>query len=627
MTLWSSVGLKWVEMMLDPKREHDVGLDTQVLQKINVNTEVTKVEERKERDELENSFGSLEGVGGDAGCESRTVELELLVNELRHQIAEFPKDKEVLREALTASEEQVVALVEQLREVRREKNTGRRQGVMEDQECENLLLKVDELQEEKDGLVKTLWSLELELSEGKKEVEEVLVRMEMLKEELNEKEKDHARLYKKLIMSANDFEEIKQSQEVPNNNAELEMLKQEIKRLQSELSFKEEEVKGLKNTTDEQGSKRSNISSSLVHDMSVDDRVFNEMTDVMAKPLKIKPSRCGPSASSTPHKHSIGDELKNLTSSPGMLSPFCEKIAVNPDHLAVCPKVQVERLQEGLAEKIRKVICDQMKGGSTGLVMAAVNKAFADLRTDTEHCLEQLAEEIKEVAYGEWQDLGQEPIFMKSSERKEIEVVQRQISEVVCVLKAANETLLGNKELSPGFIVEGEEDLSSWQLDLEGIQLVERGLGLGQRLLNYSLMSKKSKGGKFGKVGRGGLWQSLHKGLEDLQSQTQCSRDLLLLASDSVRAENTMELECLQSVSAKTSHGVACQTELGEQKSGGQCEVQGCFCGEGREEDCWGRHFSRGVSLFIVILLLFTFGCGLELEEKLYLPCTWYLLR
>ena len=626
MALWSSVGLKWVEMMLDPKREHDVGLDAQVL-KIDVNPDVIKVEERNEQAELENSFGSLEGVGGDPGCESRTVELELLVEELRHQIAGFPKDKVVLRDALSASEEQVVALVEQLRGVRREEDAGRREGVMEDQEWENLLLKVDKLQEENDDLVKKLLSLELEVSEGKKEVDEVLVRMEMLKEELDEKDKDCARLYKKLMMSANDFEDLKQSQEVPNNDAELEMLKQEIKRLETELSFKAEEVKGLKNTTDEQGSKRSNISSSLVHDMSVDDRVFNEMTDVMAKPLKIRPSRCGPSASSTPHKHSIGDELKNLTSSPGMLSPFCEKRAINPDHLAICPKLQVERLQEGLAEKIRKVICDQMKGGNTGLAMAAVNKAFADFRTDTEHCLEQLSEEIKEVVDEEWQDLGQEPILMKSAERKEMEVVQRQISEAVCVLKAANETLLGVKEPNPECSVEGEEDLSSWQLDLEGIQLVERGLGLGRRLLNYSLMGKKRTGVKFDKIGRGGLWRSLYKGLEDLQSQTQCSRDLLLLASDSVRAENTMELQCSQSVAAKTSPGVTCQTELEELKSVGQCEVQGCFCAEGREEYGWGRVFSRGVSFFIVILLLFTFGCGLELEEQLYLPCTWYLLR
>ena len=36
----------------------------------------------------------------------------------------------------------------------------------------------------------------------------------------------------------------------------------------------------------------------------------------------------------------------------------------------------------------------------------------------------------------------------------------------------------------------GQEDLSSWQLDLEGIQLVERGQLLAEKLVQSSLRSR-----------------------------------------------------------------------------------------------------------------------------------------
>ena len=55
-----------------------------------------------------------------------------------------------------------------------------------------------------------------------------------------------------------------------------------------------------------------------------------------------------------------------------------------------------------------------------------------------------------------------------------------------------------------------------------------------------------------------------------------------------------------------------------------ECNVTGCFCKENVKD--WSWLVRGGVFLFLVFLL-FTFGCGLELEMQQYQPITWHLLR
>ena len=111
-------------------------------------------------------------------------------------------------------------------------------------------------------------------------------------------------------------------------------------------------------------------------------------------------------------------------------------------------------------------------------------------------------------------------------------------------------------------------------------------------------------------------------------------RDLLLLASDSVRLESCLARDCTLNTATRLLRAVGCQTEeqstVEREEEGelGQCTVQGCFCGAGGEDSVsWGWLALHGLSSLLVVLLLFTFGCGLELEEQQYFPATWHLLR
>ena len=153
-----------------------------------------------------------------------------------------------------------------------------------------------------------------------------------------------------------------------------------ILRLQEELSIKEEVLSLAANADCKEEARgspgRSRVSSSQVHDMSVDDRVLEAMVTA-GPPLHITPSRRGPSASSTPAKENIGEELRSHTS-PDLPSPFCE-IGAESDPSG--PKARLAQLQQGLAERMRRLVCDRGEG-RTGQAMAKLNLVLADFEAN-----------------------------------------------------------------------------------------------------------------------------------------------------------------------------------------------------------------------------------------------------
>ena len=618
---WAQVGQAWVEMMLElasagqatPPRAAEM------------------VEEREERRETDTSFGSVEGVGGAPGCEGREVELELRVAELQHQVALVARERTGLAAAVAVSEEQTAAMAAELAAVRREGEARRREVVAVDPGAdEQLATKVEELEKERVVHQREVRRLEALLAEGRREVGESKEGEEVARRQLEAKVQECRRLHRELEVTSQQ-EEGRQDQEVAVELQEQEMLRQEIQRLQQELSMKDEEVARLATTTatDHQptsppaGSPRSNLSSSLIHDMSVDDRVLEEVLVASPRPLQITPSRRGPSASSTPQKESIGDELRGLAASPGLPSPFCEK--VEEEHSLVCPKVRLLRLQEGLAERMRRLVAGgREEGRQQAAAMATVNQAFARYRAETQGVLEVLSEEA--VPRARCEDKGG-----CSEAREEVEAAEGQVAGVVELLREANEQLLGARG-SPECSVEGEEDLSSWQLDLEGIQLVERGRPLGRRLAQYSVLGRREGGVEEGRrevgMGRnkeGSTFLPLHRGLEELAGQAERSRDLLMLASDSVRVEASMASIILHNTSRLARPATPLQ-EVQEEEVASPCTEVGCFCGAEEEKSWWGSIVACSL-LLLVVLATFTFACGVELEEQRYFPATWHLLR
>jgi hypothetical protein len=336
--------------------------------------------------------------------------------------------------------------------------------------------------------------------------------------------------------------------------------------------------------------------------MSVDDRVLEAMVTA-GPPLHVTPSRRGPSASSTPAKESIGEELRSHTS-PGLPSPFCE-IGAEGDPAG--PKARLARLQQALAERMRRLVCDRGEG-RTAQAMLALNGLLADFQADTARCLKLLTE----------------------LPGPELEAAGEQVAGIVSLLRQANDRLL---EASPDASLEEGEDLSSWQLDLEGIQLVERA-PLGRRLAQYSLLGGPPPSSpQPGVTGRprlaaarqDKLWMSLYRGLEELHGQAERSKDLLCLAGDSVREEASLALHCTNTTTARPARTVASQTEAQDE---GRCTVTSCFCQSGQEEEqSWAGRACRGGLSVLLLLLLLTFGCGLEVEGRQYWPATWHFLR
>ena len=92
------------------------------------------------------------------------------------------------------------------------------------------------------------------------------------------------------------------------------------------------------------------------------------------------------------HEQSLAKEMAALVEgSPGMPSPFCEK--------PLSLKKRIFQLQEALAEKMRKLLCEQqrLQGRSSGQIMGSVNQAFSEFKSEIHNLMEEIYEDAPAV--------------------------------------------------------------------------------------------------------------------------------------------------------------------------------------------------------------------------------------
>lgn len=228
---------------------------------------------------------------------------------------------------------------------------------------------------------------------------------------------------------------------------------------------------------------------------------------------------------------------------------------------------------------------------------------------------------------------------------EEVANISTKLEVMADLLKTANSIIIARTE-DTDLSLEPDTDVSGWQLDLEGIQLVE----WQQRLVNYNKKRVSGHGvrsafptelSRSPVPGNSLLWQSLYKRLEDLQRESEMSRDLLLLAGDSLREHSLQSASLPLTKSAPVSTDLSsAQIQTGEADTNHEttqteetvthsaCPTDNCFCSRSQP-----THQSSIVSrlrfiIFPVFLyLFFTFFCGLKIDHDTYYPVTWYSLR
>ena len=281
----------------------------------------------------------------------------------------------------------------------------------EDEQSERM----EELEQKNKLQMKEVRRLEILLAEAQQEVMESKLEECAARREAEAKRQECQYFQEQLSSRAEELNTAGEISAASFHEAEQEMLRQEIRRLQQELSMKEEEISKLaaqpgqhqENSAGASSPRSSNLSSSMIHDVSVDDAIVV----ATVRPLQITPSRRGPSASSTPQK-SLAKEMAALVDgSPWMPSPFCEKPKVLG---AQSLKKRIFQLQEGLAEKMRRLLCEQQswQRRSSGQIMASVNQAFSEFKREVHNLMEDLYEEVParegsvdgNVAGNEWRE-------------------------------------------------------------------------------------------------------------------------------------------------------------------------------------------------------------------------------
>ena len=299
-------------------------------------------------------------------------------------------EKVNLEQTLANSEEQILTLSQTIEQLENETENRRRTiepdlSSRDDEQAD----RIEELEQKGKDQMKELRRLEIIVAESQQDLQKCKYEESVARKDLEELVQANKYLRGKL-----DEAGAAAPLEVDITHAgkmEQELLHAEVKRLQNELSLKEEEMSRLSAPPDFQretstASPRStNLSSSMIHDVSVDDAIVV----ATSRPLQITPSGKGPSASSTPQK-SIAKEMVGLVEgSPWMSSPFCEKMtAAQVDVNSL--EGQLLHLEEVLAEKMRRLLCEQQgaQGRSSGQLMASVNQAFSEFRRETRGILE-----------------------------------------------------------------------------------------------------------------------------------------------------------------------------------------------------------------------------------------------
>jgi len=697
--VWFNVGKTWVEMMMDPENHASSGNSSCVDESealtvdnhTNENVEIKLKPDNSCEDEADISFGSYEGVGVQPGCSSREVELENKVSELKYQLAKFEEKHTDLRRAYSAMEDISANLTIDLELSKRKLATASSQRERNDsgsnkidtdlvsqemiskveQKCYDLANRVEILVKDNDGKSDTLKEYELELKSCRRELEDATNREEQALFELKNYKESNEALKNELTMKSDELLKEKKARE--RLEAELNDKTEQMTGMEEEFAVREEGYKSqiLRESHIREGSVASTGSSNVsnsVHDLSVDDRIIEEFHS--HRPENVTPLRRGPSASSTPHKGSICEELKECEKCEvgEFLSPLCEK-----ERSGRCPKSEVLRSQERLSECLRKLLIDQVDQTKNGKLMATLNKALLNHKKEVESYLEELVtqkdfQEVKEK-FTTMQKAVVENLANKETEdagEERLEEVEDRLQEMVSLLQTANEKLLASStSITPECSMEPDVDLSNWQLDLEGIQLTRRLLHYRKdgdckaeepavattanrdaSTLRQNLSKEVSRlvSGQHSK-----LWMSLFKKLEDLHTQTEVSRDLLQLAGDSIRTDASYQpspgldtttnlfpktvscqtdraLFSLHSAATQTEpeHGEASQLQLSKQEF---CPLADCSCPHARPKSRRLRNLLRFSSLAFFLLVVFTFCCGLEVDRNHYLPVTWFYFR
>merc|ERR550519_917482 len=401
--LFQEVGLKWIEMMMDPDchaPEEQLEMPSPGRREVTPpgrqETDLTLGRRRRSSLDMNASYGSVEGLGGVPGCSSAEVELENRVSELRYQLSRAGDDYTALQKTLTVQEEANAGLTTELEMARRkiaalsdglerastvsqeldEEKVGRSRY---EEQCCSLRSRVEQLQREQKGAEEREEQVRRQVEALKAVVEEKEQREAELSVMLGQKEAENARLAGCVYNREEQLEEEREAREAVEER--LEDISKDMQRLEVELAVKEEELRnvtvGHSGTAVINSENSSNISISQVHDVCVDDSVFDEakITPLPSTPVRLL-HQLGPSASSTPSSSSkrkagsIGDEIKQLgRNNSGFPSPLCEKecvdcssplaagghVASGPGHagtvLAQFTKEMVAG-QTGLAEKL-----------------------------------------------------------------------------------------------------------------------------------------------------------------------------------------------------------------------------------------------------------------------------------
>ena len=467
----------------------------------------------------------------------------------------------------------------------------------------------------------------------------------------------------------------------------LEETRSKVNKLEQDLSMKDEEIRNLTETTGGGASRLGSVGSnannsfSTIHDVSVDEKMIEENLKMIVTPgkMSINPSVLskikGPSASSTPNKGSLGsiaDELSNIqTPGSSMPSPFCEKT-----------ETKIEVYLDRLVDKARKAIGAQLEPAKKKVFMSFMNKETMELKKIIEEFMYDLPTTEEFLALKEANKDLEERLNVASTAIENFQSkmdkndyvceededtaedyvgnVSVKIDAVTSILKAANSVLLAqtHSEETTDFSLDPEMDVSGWQLDLEGIQL-----GSWQQRL-VSNLSKKRLSGQGNRSafptelsrspvpGASKLWQSLYKRLDDLHKVSETSCDLIKMTEASFREHSQLQLSAhlhttkskaiteLVSVSCQTeveiqvpkpTSSIMIQTEDEDAASHKECKRENCFCPKSQIRDSkraskW-RSLFRGVFYMVLLVLSFTFLCGLEIDGDVYYPVSWYSLR